>query len=224
MKKFSIVFCGLLFFSFTSTGVLLFAPKNLLAFTVVNEYVIYDETQNLYWMRDARYAQTIGASDDGRMTWYEANSLMDSRTYYLFDDWRLPTQDELYAFVSEIEISAQMPYSNFWETDQYVEYWSSTDYSTTMGIVTCVKFPSGLIDYCEYDDRLRNTRIFAIYVSGGRECPDNDSDGVRDCVDECLNTTQGATVKPNGCMEGDIDNDGDVDGEDLVKFSHNYGL
>ncbi len=53
---------------------------------------------------------------------------------------------------------------------------------------------------------------------------DADSDGVIDCVDACPATPKGAIVYPNGCMKGDIDNDGDVDGDDLADFSHNFGL
>jgi hypothetical protein len=54
--------------------------------------------------------------------------------------------------------------------------------------------------------------------------PDSDSDGVYDPADECPNTPEGAIVYSNGCMKGDMDNDGNVDGEDLSIFSQNYGL
>jgi hypothetical protein len=56
------------------------------------------------------------------------------------------------------------------------------------------------------------------------EPPDTDSDGVPDLTDECPDTPEGAIVYSNGCMKGDTDKDGDVDGDDLSIFSKNFGL
>ena len=223
MKKFSVVFCAVLIFLFASIGVLLLAPGNLLAFTVINEFVIFDEAENLYWMRDANYAMTIGASADGKMTWYEANMLMDSRVYCNIDGWRLPTKDELEGFFSKICQSGEMPLLNFIFAEEGGEYWTSTSYAVTMAIAYMARGSSGtLCDYWEPDDRYPDTKINAIYVIHGYYL-DDDSDGVVNIFDKCPNTSQEATVKPNGCMEGDVDNDGDVDGDDLGKFSHNFG-
>lgn len=44
------------------------------------------------------------------------------------------------------------------------------------------------------------------------EPPDTDSDGVPDLADECPGTPKGAIVYSNGCMKGDIDRDGNVEG------------
>ena len=52
---------------------------------------------------------------------------------------------------------------------------------------------------------------------------DTDEDGIPDHLDESSNTQQGAPVKPNGCVEGDYNNDGYIDGTDIVDFADNFG-
>jgi multiple sugar transport system substrate-binding protein len=53
--------------------------------------------------------------------------------------------------------------------------------------------------------------------------PDDDSDGVPNHLDLCDNTPEELKVKRNGCVEGDYDNDGDIDGDDLRVFSGHFG-
>jgi len=52
--------------------------------------------------------------------------------------------------------------------------------------------------------------------------PDDDSDGVPNHLDLCANTPEGSNVKRNGCVEGDYDNDGDIDSDDRRIFSENF--
>ena len=54
--------------------------------------------------------------------------------------------------------------------------------------------------------------------------PDDDDDGVPNYLDICPNTLAGLIIKGNGCIEGDYDNDGDVDGGDLGEFSNQFGI
>ena len=54
--------------------------------------------------------------------------------------------------------------------------------------------------------------------------PDDDDDGAPNYLDLCPNTPTGFIIKANGCIEGDYDNDGDVDGGDLGEFSNHFGI
>lgn len=54
--------------------------------------------------------------------------------------------------------------------------------------------------------------------------PDDDDDGVPNYLDLCPDTPAALSVKSNGCLEGDYDNDGDVDGVDLGEFSNHFGM
>ena len=59
--------------------------------------LIYDTTLNVTWMQDALYAQTTGASSNGRLNWADAMAFAASTVYYdserdtYWDDWRLPS-------------------------------------------------------------------------------------------------------------------------------------
>ena len=59
--------------------------------------LIYDTALNVTWMQDALYSQTMGASDNGRLTWNDALSFAANTVYYdsvrntYWDDWRLPS-------------------------------------------------------------------------------------------------------------------------------------
>ncbi len=53
---------------------------------------------------------------------------------------------------------------------------------------------------------------------------DGDLDGVPDHLDLCPATPEGTTVKTNGCVEGDYNNDGNIDGSDLAEFSDRFGM
>jgi hypothetical protein len=51
---------------------------------------------------------------------------------------------------------------------------------------------------------------------------DVDGDGVLNPLDLCPDTPEGLIVTANGCLEDDFDNDEDVDGIDLRKFSNHF--
>lgn len=53
--------------------------------------MIYDTVMNITWISDFNYAQTSGASADGRMTQDQAIAWASQLVYGGFDDWRLPT-------------------------------------------------------------------------------------------------------------------------------------
>jgi hypothetical protein len=59
--------------------------------------LIYDDVLDVTWLQDANYARTLGDSADGRMTWEEATTWVDSLSFYdserdtNWDDWRLPS-------------------------------------------------------------------------------------------------------------------------------------
>ena len=53
----------------------------------------YDTTLDITWLADANYAKTSGYDDDGRMTWGEAKSWVDTlnaANHLGYSDWRLP--------------------------------------------------------------------------------------------------------------------------------------
>jgi hypothetical protein len=50
-------------------------------FPIVDEFVIFDETQNLYWMLDANYAMIVESSPDGKMTWGNSHTITDCNFY-----------------------------------------------------------------------------------------------------------------------------------------------
>lgn len=53
--------------------------------------MIYDDVLNITWLQDANYAQTSGYDSDGLMTWTDANSWAANLSYAGYDDWRLPS-------------------------------------------------------------------------------------------------------------------------------------
>ena len=57
--------------------------------------LIYDDVLDITWLADANYAFTIGVTNfglgDGRMTWTEGNSWVDSLLIGGHSLWRLPT-------------------------------------------------------------------------------------------------------------------------------------
>jgi hypothetical protein len=195
-------------------------PGSLLAFEIIDGCIIYDASQGLFWMLDANYAQTP-ENPAGTMTWSMADSFMDSQPYCGFDDWRLPTEKELEGLFQQI-VSPEYsnPFLNFCDASTGGFYWTSTPCNSPgchkLVFIYDNEFGWWVDNEGFFDTELRH----AIYVKEA----DYDSDGIADGLDECPNTPKEATVKSNGCMEGDIDNDGDVDGDDLAKFSHNFGL
>jgi hypothetical protein len=116
--------------------------------------MIYSTEMNMTWLMDANfawtsgYAQTLGYSTDGRMTWNDANTWTQSLVYGGFDDWRLPTFDPAHAadfsrlhemaFLNYIELGNSRgsftnygPFVNFpptTATGGWIEpwYWSGT--------------------------------------------------------------------------------------------------
>lgn len=63
--------------------------------------LIYDSVQNITWLADANYANTSGAYTPGKMSWQNAVAWVDGLTYAdsvrgtTYDDWRLPTFQDL---------------------------------------------------------------------------------------------------------------------------------
>lgn len=58
--------------------------------------LIYDSDLNITWLSDASYAVTSGFDADGKMTWYQAESWIQSlnaSTYRGVSGWRLPGAD-----------------------------------------------------------------------------------------------------------------------------------
>jgi hypothetical protein len=64
--------------------------------------LVYDDTQKITWLQDANYANTAGYDDiiygldtDGTMRWSDAMTWADGLIYQGYNDWRLPTTDEV---------------------------------------------------------------------------------------------------------------------------------
>ena len=53
--------------------------------------MIYDDVLNITWLRDANLAQTSGYDSDGLMTWADAMTWVENLNYGGFNDWRLPS-------------------------------------------------------------------------------------------------------------------------------------
>ncbi|MET0066084.1 MAG: PEP-CTERM sorting domain-containing protein [Candidatus Thiodiazotropha sp.] len=53
--------------------------------------LIYDDVLNLTWMQDANYAGTLGAANNGAMTWNDAMLWVEGLVFQGYDDWRLPS-------------------------------------------------------------------------------------------------------------------------------------
>lgn len=57
--------------------------------------LIYDDVQNITLLQDANYAQTIGDSTNGKMTWANAGTWAGALVYTnaggTYSNWRLPT-------------------------------------------------------------------------------------------------------------------------------------
>ncbi|TPQ29833.1 hypothetical protein C2U68_00570 [Methylomonas koyamae] len=63
--------------------------------------LIYDSDLDVTWLADANYANTSGAYTPGKMSWQNAVAWVDGLTYAdsvrgtTYDDWRLPTFQDL---------------------------------------------------------------------------------------------------------------------------------
>ena len=63
--------------------------------------LIYDDYFNITWLQDASYAVTTGVTQVGRMTWQDAMEWAENLVYYdsvrdtIYDDWRLPTTQNI---------------------------------------------------------------------------------------------------------------------------------
>jgi len=60
-------------------------------FTDNGDGTITDNMTGLMWLKDGRYMETIGAGDNGKMSWSEAVDWADNLVFNGYDDWRLPT-------------------------------------------------------------------------------------------------------------------------------------
>jgi len=95
--------------------------------------VVYDDVNNIFWLQDANMAGNSMIWNDAT-TW--ANSLDDG----VWDDWRLPTIDELAHLynVEDVSLNNPGPFNNM-----SFGYWSSTEYSPGSDIAWWFNFGVG---------------------------------------------------------------------------------
>ena len=61
--------------------------------------MIYDDVLKITWLQDANYAMTSNYDTDGKMTWAQATAWADQLEYGGFDNWRLPSSQDVVLFV-----------------------------------------------------------------------------------------------------------------------------
>lgn len=126
--------------------------------------------------------------------------------------------------INENDISSNLPGSINELYFVLVSYFTASN-----GPLTGIHLPLALAIEEFMEDRIINiSGVNSLSIEGEidtleRIYPDDDDDGVPNHLDLCPNTPAGLIVKVNGCLEGDYDNDGDVDGSDLGEFSNLFG-
>ena len=80
--------------------------------------MIYDDTRDITWLRDANYAKTSGHDPDGKMNWTEAIAWAAGLSYEGYNDWRLPSagDDPDYGYGIAIGELGAMFYNNLSNT------------------------------------------------------------------------------------------------------------
>ena len=88
---------------------------------------VADELTGLTWLVDANCAKTVGASSDGKLTWQEALTFVDSITGS-FSEWRLPNAVEMRSLHNGQvkDAAAWLNSQGFKNTVADTYYWTST--------------------------------------------------------------------------------------------------
>jgi hypothetical protein len=82
--------------------------------------LIYDTDLKIEWLADANYADTSDYNTDGRMNWHAANTWAANLNYGRFDDWRLPTTNEMnHLFYLELDGSNGTPIGTIHNNTNY---------------------------------------------------------------------------------------------------------
>lgn len=127
-----------LFTSILATGLLAFSTGSQAALVQHSTDLIYDNDTNITWMQNANL--------NGTMTWHEAVDWASNLVYGGYDDWRLPTYDQLnHLFYAELgaepwntevikDNSNYGLFSNFqfdlyWTSDEATGAWSDHAYT-----------------------------------------------------------------------------------------------
>ncbi len=99
------------------------------------EEIIKDENTNLYWQRKLR------SSTD--CTWEEAKNYCNSLNYGGYNDWRLPSRNELATIINykESELTINKEFFDF----PSKSFWTSTFLANSMSNVWYVNFYTGII-------------------------------------------------------------------------------
>lgn len=131
-----------LFTSILATGLLALSTGSQAALVQHSTDLIHDSDTNITWMQNANL--------NGPMTWYEATDWANNLVYGGYDDWRLPSYDQLnHLFYDELGAEAWNTevikgnsnyglFSNFqfdlyWTADEALGSWS--DYAYTYDTV-----------------------------------------------------------------------------------------
>ena len=101
----------------------------------------YDKLTGLMWVKDGNAA--------GQKNWSDAKTYADGLMLCGYNNWRLPTVNELKSLVnySDRVSPANWLNGNGFSSIQTANYWSSTIYSLSGGIAWTVDMYHGLVSY-----------------------------------------------------------------------------
>ena len=132
--------------------------------------VIKDTVTGLMWQQ-----ATAPGISDGTYTWQQAVAYCDNLTLGGYDDWRLPTIQELSMLVdsgvslSSPTVSPTIDATFFPDTRTDVYYWTSTAFAGNSGQAWTVDFFFGLVDY----DNNKTTNSYAVRAVRGVQSTNN---------------------------------------------------